>query len=136
MNKRKLRLDKYGISGKRYKELCGFCEQYPEWKKELAETEYPMSAVCQDGMPHNPNTGTSDTTGNIAVRRALLQEKIDIVERSAYSASTVMWKFIIKSVCYEVPVNYLSAVEEMGLSRSAFYELRRYFFYILDKEKK
>ena len=35
MNKRNLVLDKYGISGKRYKELCGFCEQYPEWLSEL-----------------------------------------------------------------------------------------------------
>ena len=35
MNKRQLNLEKYGISGKRYKELCGFCEQYPEWKNQL-----------------------------------------------------------------------------------------------------
>ena len=37
MNKRKLKFDDLEISGKRYKELCGFCEQYPEWKSQLYE---------------------------------------------------------------------------------------------------
>ena len=85
MNKRQLNLEKYGISGKRYKELCGFCEQYPEWKNQLK--------FSNDSQ------------------------------------------YIIKSVCYEVPVTYLIACEGMPIGKSAFYEMRRYFFYLLDKNK-
>lgn len=135
MSKRKIKLDKHGISGKRYKELCGFCEQYPEWKQELANIAYPMFSHADDGMPHNPNQGTSDTTGRIAVKSAMLRNNVDLVERVAKQASTEFWQYIIKSVCYEVPVTYLISVDGLAMSRSVFYELRRYFFYLLDQNK-
>lgn len=136
MNKRDLRLDKYGITPKRYKELCGFCEQYPDWKKQIAMSRATMlSGVSYDDMPKSPNMGTSDTVGNMATKIAEDSAKVDLIERVAKEASEDYWECIIKSVCYEVSVTYLLAYEEMPLSKSAFYEKRRYFFYLLDKEK-
>ena len=134
MNKRKLKLDKYGISSKRYKELCGFCEQYPDWKKELLNHSY-LSAVQYHDTPGNPNRGTSDATGDTAVRLAIFDRNCTLIERVAREAGEESWEFIIKSVCYEVPLTYLVNVENLCMSKSAFYDRRRYFFFLLDKEK-
>jgi hypothetical protein len=135
MNKRNLVLDKYGISGKRYKELSGFCEQYPEWKSELKNKNHTVKCVEITDMPIS-RSGNSDQTGRLAIRRAELQEKCDLIENTALQASEDLANFIIKSVCYEVPFAYLETIEEIPCSRSAFYDARRYFFYLLDKNKK
>lgn len=134
MNKRQLNLEKYGISGKRYKELCGFCEQYPEWVNELKYKHDTVKSVEITDMPicHS----NSDSTGNLAIRRTELQKKCELIEQTAIQASADLHQYIIKSVCYEVPVTYLISCENMPLSKSAFYELRRYFFYLLDENKK
>lgn len=134
MNKRDLKLDKYGISKKRYKELCGFCEQYPEWIKQINAGVF-ISAVNLDGMPHNPNKGKSDLTGNAAIAMINKKKNCELIERVAKMASEEFWEYIIKSVCFEVPVTYLIMVDNMPLSQSAFYEKRRYFFFLLDREK-
>lgn len=134
MNKRNLNLEKYGISGKRYKELCGFCEQYPEWINELKNKNDTVKSVEITDMPiYHSN---SDATGNLAIRRVELQKKRELIEQTAIQTSADLSQYIIKSVCYEVPVKYLISCEGMPLSKSAFYELRRYFFYLLDQNKK
>lgn len=135
MNKRDLSLKKYGISGKRYKELCGFCEQYPEWKRELEN--YPfLSAIKYSDMPKNPNMGTSDMTSETAIRIESLLSKVNIVEEAAKSADKDMWQVLIEWICYENTLEYLQTKRGAFMSRSALYERRRYFFYLLDKLKK
>ena len=134
MNKRNLVLDKYGISGKRYKELCGFCEQYPEWLSELRHKTHTVGSQEITDMPIPPRSNASKTE-QLAVRRAELEKKCELIEETAKEASPDLYKFIIKSVCYEVPYTYLETVEEMPCSRSAFYDTRRYFFYLLDQNK-
>lgn len=135
MNKRNLVLDKYGISGKRYKELSGFCEQYPEWKSELKHKKDTVKCVEITDMPIT-RTGNSDQTGKLAIRRAELKEKCDLIEGTATQASQDLANYIIKSVCYEVPFGYLESIDEIPCSRATFYDARRYFFYLLDKNKK
>ncbi len=135
MNKRTLRLEKYGISGKRYKELCGFCEQYPEWKKKAKDRVFVRSPKL-DGMPKAPNGGFSNPTEELAFMATEAEKNCEFIEGVARLVSPELWEFIIKSVCYEVPINYLITVEDLPLSKSAFYELRRYFFFVLDSEKR
>ncbi|WP_347995428.1 hypothetical protein [uncultured Eubacterium sp.] len=134
MNKRNLNLEKYGISGKRYKELCGFCEQYPEWICQLKHGNDTVKSIEITDMPITHNN--SDLTGDLAIKRQELEMKCELIESTAVQAGNELSKFIIKSVCYEVPVNYLIACECMPLSKSAFYEMRRYFFFLLDQNKK
>lgn len=133
MRKRDLVLDKYGISGKRYKELCGFCEQYPEWKAFLREETNTVKARTITDMPVAHNNG--DATGDLAVKRVEIARKCEIIEETAKEASEDLASFLIKSVCYEVPYTYLQTVEEMPCSRSCFYDTRRYFFFLLDRNK-
>lgn len=134
MNKRELKLEKYGISNKRYKELCGFCEQYPEWIDEL---KYKKDTVKSFGATDVPisSSGTSDQTAMLAVRRVELQKKCDLIMDTAKQASEDLYQYIIKSVCYEEPYWYLRDIMGMPCSQRTFYDYRRYFFYLLDKKK-
>lgn len=134
MDRRRLKLDKYGISGKRFKELSGFCEQYPEWRKELDSMKDAVKSPVVDGIG-SFGGNASDSTGNLAIRRQVLGKKCELIERTARQANRELAMFIIKSVCYELPLRYLICVEEMPCGRAAFYDARRYFFYLLDKNK-
>lgn len=144
MDKRRLKFDELEISGKRYKELCGFCEQYPEWKEKLNGMTY-IRAVQYSDDPQPSNHNNSDTTQKHALRALALKRKVDMIEKCAkkvdedYSKGDKryqIWEFIIRSACYEESYEFLSGIKSLHMSRSAFYERRRYFFYLLDKEKK
>lgn len=135
MNKRNLKLDEYGISPKRYKELCGFCEQLPDWQNFLKYNRNTMKSPQITDMPLPPH-GNSDKTADAAMKCLEYSKKIKLIEDAAKEAAPDLWEYIIKSVCYEVPISYLKAYDEMPIEKSAFYERRRYFFYLLDKYKK
>ena len=134
MRKRDLKLSKYGIGPKRYAELRAFCEQYPEWKQFLAsETNTVKSKVITD-MPLSRDP-MSNATENLAFRRSVHSCQCDLIERVAKQASEDLYEYIIKSACYELPVRYLIMVDNMPCSAATLYDMRRYFFYLLDIEK-
>lgn len=135
MNKRQLRLEKYGITSKRYKELCGFCEQYPDWKMFLLTNKDTLKSRQIDGMPYCKTGNTSDQTSNLAIKRAEIQKKVDIIENTAKEASADFWEYIIKSVCYEMPFWYIRDIMNAPIGQNSFYNIRRYFFYLLDQKK-
>lgn len=134
MNKRELRLEKYGISSKRYKELCGFCEQYPEWKRELENYSF-MKGISYSDMPKSPNVGQSNPTEEMAIRMEKLLGNCMLVEETAKAADEEFWEYLIRSACYEESINYLQTVKGLCLSQHAFYKKRRYFFYLLSQKK-
>lgn len=134
MSKRKLKLDKYGISKSRYKELCGFCEQYPEWKHKLAELSIGVKAMEYSDMPKAHNNVSQ--TEMLAVKREQYSTKCDLIERTANEVDKDYAKWLIQGICYQVPLNYLIYHEGMPSGSTAYYERRRYFFYLLDKYKK
>ena len=135
MNKRQLRLEKYGISKKRYKELCGFCEQYPDWKLFLANNKDTVKGTKYDDVMTSNTGSNSDQTSALAIKRAAIQEKVDLIESTAKEASPDLWEYIIKSVCYEMPYWYIQDIMCAPISHNSFYGIRKYFFYLLDKKK-
>lgn len=135
MKKRTLTLQKYGISPKRYKELCGFCEQYPEWKEELMRLEPSPKSQKVDGMPYSQTNSTSDETSELAIKRAAINKKIKLIEDTAIEASPEMWEYIIKSACYEQPFWYLRDISKIPMSQASFLDRRRYFFYLLSQKR-
>lgn len=136
MNKRELRLENFGITSKRYKELCGFCEQYPEWKAFLATNENAVKSKKIDGVSHSTTNSKNDETADLAIKRTVLQNKVDMIESIAKEVDPGLWECIIKSVCYECPFWYIRDILNLPVSRTSFYAKRRYFFYLLDQEKK
>lgn len=134
INKRKLNLKKYGISKYRYNELYAFCRQYPEWKQKLDDLESNIRGIEYTGMPvYHSN---ADTTKNIAIKRAELSDKVDLIDNIAQEASPDLADYLIKNICYEMSYNYLTTVGGLACSQSAFFDHRRYFFWLLDKKKK
>lgn len=135
MNKRELRLEKYGITRKRYKELCGFCEQYPDWKLELEQHTDTLKSKGIDGMPLMPEGNTSDPTALLAIKRDAMSKKVELIESVAKEAAPDLWKYLIKSVCFEQPFWYIRDIMNIPCSEHMFYDSRRYFFYLLDQRK-
>ena len=135
MNKRELRLEKYGISKKRYKELCGFCEQYPDWKLFLANNKDPVKGMKYDDVMTFNTGSNSDQTAALAIKRAAIQEKVDLIESTAKEASPDLWEYIIKSVCYEMPFWYIRDIMAAPIGQGMFYAHRKYFFYLLDRKR-
>lgn len=134
MSKAELSLDKYGISSKRYKELCGFCEQYPEWKEEL-ENDPVLQAVQYSDIPKSITNAKSDPTEQAAMRKSVIKSKVNLIETTAMDASIEFYKELIDNVCYLKPFHYLQNVTRMPASRNTFYRVRRYFFYLLSQRK-
>jgi len=133
-NRRALKLDDYGISSKRYKELCGFCEQYTEWKDELEFKKDTLKSKNITDMPL-PTSG-EDATQVLAIRRTDLEGKCKVIEATAKQADKYLAPYIIKSVTEEAPYWYLRDVMGMPRCRDDFYAARRYFFFLLDKNKR
>ena len=133
MDKRKTSLEKYNISRKRYKELCGFVEQYPEWLNALKELEPSLSAQNLDGMPHG--TGTSDTVAALASKRAAISKKIDLIDKTLRDASPEYHDMLLDNIVYGAPFYYLKNVKGIPMSAQAFYDRRRYFFYLLSQRR-
>ena len=134
MNKRNLKLDSYGISKARYTELRGFCEQYPEWKQELENQIYMRSMQVSD-MPKEHNSN-ADNTSEMAIRLSTIISKCKIIEETATEADYSLSKYIIRNVCYGDSPTKLITKMEMPSQLNAFYDARRYFYYLLNKRRK
>jgi hypothetical protein len=133
MNKRKLKLDDFGISQDRYSELLYFCRQYSEWKDFLKYNNDTVKSLEITDMPicHN----NSDQTCNLAVKRVEYQKNIQIIEECADKSSQEFAKYLIMNICDGERIDYLIDIKRMPLCRTVFYEYRRNFFQILDKMK-
>lgn len=115
--KQKKGLKTYEIPQERFLELRYFCLQYNSWKKEL-------SAI--------PDV----TIQSQAMRRFELMEKINLVETTAYEAREDLYPYILKAVTNKhITFPYLEA-NGIPCGRTLFYEVRRKFYYLLDKKKR
>lgn len=133
MRLRDLRLEQYGISKQRYLELQAFVRQYPEWVEELEHEQDTVGAISLDGMPKGNSVG--DSTGTLAIRRAMLSEKCRIVEESFAELNSDLWGYLLLGICQGKSFDKLKSEDEIPCERDTYYDLRRYFFVILDKKR-
>jgi len=117
-NKRQQRLANYGISRKRYKELCAFCEQYPEWLTEIASA----SALPPGSLSEHQ-----------AARLARLKEKVAMVEKAAQDTEADLKGYLVLSACYNCSYVYLHMCKGLAMSERAFSDKRRLFFFHLSQ---
>lgn len=143
-NRRQIRLDKYGISKRRYLELLNFCMQYGEWKKELEKnsTEEFLNAVKISGIPYSRTNVTGDPTGDLAVRRAELHSRCEMVEQTAIESHPDDYQFLIWNVTqegasYDFMYEYAKVHDDQlpVCTRKEFYQIRRLFFFLIDKKR-
>lgn len=126
--KRDMKLGDYNISRARYNELKYFCIQYEEKKRELHKS-YGLGAVVNDGMPKGNLPG--NPTERAAIRNVMLQRDIELIEQTAMEADSEIYRWLIKNITEEISYEWLN----VPIGRRQFYELRRYFFYLLAQKR-
>ncbi|MBE6724911.1 MAG: hypothetical protein E7576_06915 [Ruminococcaceae bacterium] len=120
------------IPRQRYYELKHFCLQYPDWKIQLRMIDGIQHQAELTNMPKNRNS-LCDTTGEMAINRARLSKRIDMVERAAREADADLCDYILKGITEGVSYHLLQFKLGMPYNRNDYYETYRKFFYILDK---
>lgn len=128
-----LKLDKYDISTQRYKELAAFCKQYDEKRLKLQSIHSLQAIQLSDKIQSNT---LSDITAKKAIEAVRLRNDIELIETTTKEASKDLHRYILMNVTLEIPYNYLRYTINMPCGRNEFYEVRRKFFYLLDKNKK
>lgn len=128
VRKRDMKLSDYNISRAKYNELKYFCMQYEEKKREI-HNSYGLGAVVSDGMPKGNIPG--NPTERAAIRNAMLQSDVELIEQTAMEADSDMYQWLLKNVTEGIPYEWLNVPR----GRRQFYEARRYFFYLLAQKR-
>ncbi len=106
-------------------ELIYFCLQYPEWKKRLITLTIKGS---EDEW--------SDPTGEEAVERASLKEKIEMVERCVLKAAgDELYFYMLKGITEGTSYTNLKTYQGMKCSSDRYFAVRHKVFYLLSQEK-
>lgn len=128
VRKRDMKLSDYNISRAKYNELKYFCMQYEEKKRELHKG-YGLNAIVNDGLPKG-NLPGNPVEGQ-AIRNAVLQADVDLIEHTAMEAGADVYQWLIKNLTEGVPYEWLNVPS----GRRQFYETRRYFFFLLAQKR-
>ncbi|HBC98699.1 MAG TPA: hypothetical protein DC053_03840 [Lachnoclostridium sp.] len=128
VRKRDIKLSDYNISRTKYNELKYFCMQYGEKKQELHKN-YGIGSISSDGLPKGNLPG--NPTERTAIRNSILKKDIDLIERTAMEADSEIYHWLIKNVTEGIPYEF----GPVPLSRTKFYDSRRYFFYLLAQRR-
>ena len=120
--------NKYWIPKFRYLELKNYCLQYPDWQKELAQI-----SILQTHSQISPAGNFSDPTYTVVLKRARLQQNINLIEDTASKADDFLAKWIIKGVTESLSYEFLHLQLSMPASRDTYYDRYRKFFWILDQ---
>ena len=128
IRKRDMKLSDHNISRDKYNELKYFCLQYWQKKQEI-DRNYGIDGFSQDGMPRG--TSSSNPTEKKALRIAQLKRDTELIEQTAMEADAEIHPWILKNVTSGVPYEYM----DVPISRTKFYDSRRYFFYLLAQKR-
>ena len=122
--------NKYWIPKFRYLELKNFCLQYSDWKKALNEISF-LKAKSEISSAGN----FSNSTENLAFKISNIQDKIDLIERTANESDAELAKWLIKGITENLTYEYLKYQLGLPAGRSMYYDRYRKFFWILDQRR-
>lgn len=126
---RNLKLEKYGISDARYKELLWLARQYDELKRK--ERAYRRGEVDRVGGGNGAWKGVSDPTaaGGMRLASSPYAWKIAAIEQAAAAADAGLCRHILDNVARG------RTFEDMGppCARNTFFAARARFFAELDR---
>lgn len=132
-NVRPINEKKYDISKHRFLELYHFCMQYNEWKDELKYKTDTVKSIEVTDMP--TSRGSGNATASLAIRRAELQKKCELIEQTAIEADPDIYQYIIKGVTTDYATyKYLSQVLGMPCGKDMYYNRRRKFYWLLSNK--
>jgi len=128
-----LKLDEYGISKNRYRELRAFCLQYPEWKEKEAEI-LDSGTVPQGGPAVKNHISDPTQKKGLALILSNVTGKIKLIEDTARDVDVILADYLILNVTTEYNSYPDLAKSGMVCSKNNFYRKRRQFFFYLNQK--
>ena len=131
---RPLNKKKYGISKNAFRTAYAYCLQYKEWKEELEKYSVIKSPQI-NGMPGSH--GGSDPTAALASSRVELESKVTKIEETVKEAvgdNKILYSYLLEYVTTEGGTFHWMKQKGIPCDRTYFYELRRYFYYLMAKK--
>lgn len=127
--------NKYYLPKYRTLELTNFCLQYPEWKRICSGVdELYFQNSNLDKILSKSNT-LLDRTADMAISHIRYSNWIKLLEETAYRTDESLCNYILLSVTEGVKYETLKARLNIPCGRDMFYDRRRKFFWLLDKER-
>lgn len=126
--------NKYWIDKHRHYELKHFCLQYPEWKRAYIECDDIYIPACKIVKQSTANTHANPTEKR-ALIRAYYSERIRMIERAAYEADRVLYRYILKAVTEGLSYTYLKSKLKIPCGKDMYYDRYRRFFWLLNRER-
>lgn len=122
-----------GLSKHRYYELLHWCLQYPEWEKQIREIKFlpEVLSARREKSKWIAKRGTED----LGVILAELEANRALVNRICNEASNELYYWLLLAVTRGLSFNELKTVYGIPCEKDMFYDRRRRFFLLLDKEK-
>lgn len=126
----------YWIPKERYYELKHFCRQYPVWKKAYNALDgFSKHPEDIEALVRQKHIKASDPTSHIAESKIRFSRKIDMVERCANEADSILYPYIIKYVTKGYSYNALKLNDNIPCGKDIFYDTVRKFYWLLSKER-
>lgn len=126
VKKRDIKLSSCNISKAKYNELRYFCMQYEEKKKELDHC-----CSQEAGNEHGEGSRSDSENKKEEVKRDRLRRDLELIEQTAREAGPDISQWLLKNLVEGTVYESL----EVPLSRTKFYDIRRYFFYLLAQKR-
>ena len=121
---------KYYIPKETFLTAVHFCKQYPLWLAELSTAPNSNKGVSYE-RDVVQTSNLSDTTAEMAVKRAEMARKKELVDRIAEEVGGKTYgRWIVQGVCFDFPFYVL---EQRGIpcGKDLYYQMRRKFYYEL-----
>ena len=123
---------KYYLPKETFLTVVHYCKQYPLWDEELSAMTDTSKAITYD-QDRVQVSQDSDPTSELAIRRAGISKKKDMVDDTAKRVAGRIWKWLLLGVCYDYPYYYL-AEHGIPCGKDLYYKLRRRFYYEISKQ--
>lgn len=133
-NVRPLNNKKYNISKHKFMEVYHHCLQYQEWQDELKYKTDAVKSIEYGNEVHGSGPSGSSTE-RIAMRRAELAKKCELIEQTVLETDKDLYQYLLKAVTTEyVTYKYLKEIMGMPAGKDMYYDRRKKFYYLMSKK--
>lgn len=108
-----------------------FCRQYPYWLEEIEAMTDARQGIAYD-KDHVQSSNEYDSTSALAMKRAMMSRKVDLIRDTAKTVAGHQYKWLIQGCCYGKPY-YLLRHDGIPYGKDLYYKQRRRFYYELSQ---
>ena len=124
--------NKYYLPKETFLMVIHYCKQYPTWEAELEAMTDTGKAITYD-QDRVQTSNDSDPTAGLAIRRAEICRKKEMIDQTAQEVAGDLWKWLVLGVCHDNPYYYLATCG-IPCGKDLYYKLRRKFYFEMAKK--